>query len=563
MSQDPPIEDYPNYARNIVDTVREPLLILDTALRVRSVNRAFCQTFHVTSAETENRLIYELGGGRWDIPALRNLLEEVVPANSFGSDHEIDHVFPVIGRRVMLLNARRFPAGRHLELLVLAMEDVTERRRVEEEVAKAKKSAETAIRARSAFFRDITSRRQTEDELRTAKEVAEEANVAKSMFLANMSHELRTPLNAIIGYSEMLQEEAQAGGQTGNVTDLQRIHTAGKHLLTLINDILDLSKIEAGKAELCLEPFDLAAMMRDVTATLQHLVVLRKNTLEVRWEGSPGVMCSDLTRIRQVLINLTANATKFTENGTITIEISRRKEEGRDWIRFRVSDTGIGMTPDQLQTLFQPFTQGDATASRKYGGTGLGLAISRRLSRMLGGDIIAESEYGKGSTFTCRVPAEYSPALPGPAPARVPVSPDRPVPPISAAAGADRILLIDDDPIVLDLYSRFLTADQHTVVTATNGVEGLRLAKETRPRAIILDILMPAIDGWNVLRTLKADPDLADIPVVVVTSHADKDLGFALGASDYLTKPVDRGRLVSALGKYRDRTAAAPALIGI
>ena len=234
-----------------MDTVREPLLMLDTTLRVHSANRAFYQTFHVSIEETENRLIYELGNGQWDIPALRTLLEDVVPQSSVFNDFELEHIFPVIGRRVMLLNARQLKAGNHGELLVLAMEDVTERRRAEEEVAQA-------------------------------KETAEAANRTKSLFLANMSHELRTPLNAILGYSEMLQEEAADQGVQGFLPDLEKIHFAGKHLLSLINDILDLSKIEAGKMELYLETFSVPKLIEEVVETIQPLVNANANTLRVQ-----------------------------------------------------------------------------------------------------------------------------------------------------------------------------------------------------------------------------------------------------------------------------------------
>ena len=232
------------FSQNIVDTVREPLLMLDTTLRVHSANRAFYQTFHVSQEETENQLIYELGNGQWDIPALRTLLEDIIPKSSVFSDFELQHTFPVIGRRVMLLNARQLKAGNHGELLVLAMEDVTERRRAEEEVA-------------------------------TAKENAEAANRTKSLFLANMSHELRTPLNAILGYSEMLMEEVVDHGVEEILPPLQKIHLAGKNLLSLINDILDLSKIEAGKMELYLETFSVPKLIDEVVETTGSLMTSR------------------------------------------------------------------------------------------------------------------------------------------------------------------------------------------------------------------------------------------------------------------------------------------------
>src|SRR5579862_3113890 len=320
------VEDIQDYAQNIVDTVREPLLILDATLRVRSANRAFYQTFHVSPGETEGRLIYELGNGQWDIPDLRTLLEEIVPKSSVFDDFELEHTFPVIGRRVMLLNARQLKAGNHGELLVLAMEDVTERRRAEEEVA-------------------------------NAKETAEAANRTKSLFLANMSHELRTPLNAILGYSEMLQEEAADRGVEAFHPDLQNIQVAGKHLLSLINDILDLSKIEAGKMEIYLETFSVPELIEEVVETIRPLVMANKNTLRVQCPEDLGTMHADIAKTRQSLFNLLSNAAKFTKSGAISLEVSREIMEDREWIWFRVSDTGIGMTPDQLVKLFQTFSQ--------------------------------------------------------------------------------------------------------------------------------------------------------------------------------------------------------------
>ena len=242
------LEQIEAYAQDVVDTVREPLLILDSSLRVHSANGAFYQTFHVSAEETENQLIYELGNGQWDIPDLRTLLEDIVPTSSVFNDFELEHDFPVIGRRVMLLNARKLRQGSHAELLVLAMEDVTERRRAEGEVA-------------------------------TAKEAAETANRTKSLFLANMSHELRTPLNAILGFSEMLQEEAVERDLQDFSADLQKISTAGKHLLGLINDILDLSKIEAGKMELHLEAFAISTLIAEVATTIEMQVAKNGNTL--------------------------------------------------------------------------------------------------------------------------------------------------------------------------------------------------------------------------------------------------------------------------------------------
>src|ERR1700686_4576301 len=373
-------------AQNFGDTVREPPLILDTPRRVRSANRAFYQTFQVSLEETEDRLIYELGNGQWDIPDLRTLLEDIVPKSSVFNDFQLEHDFPAIGRRVMLLNARKLQAGHHGELLVLAMEDVTERRRAEEEVAKAKETAETA-------------------------------NKTKSLFLANMSHELRTPLNAILGYSEMLQEEAvelELVSEFG--ADLEKINGAGKHLLALINDILDLSKIEAGKMELFLESFDLTKMIDEVASTIRPMVEKTGNTLHIQRARDLGAMHADQIKVRQALFNLLSNAVKFTHEGNISLEAGRQNMDGSEWIMFRVTDTGMGLSPEQIVKLFQDFTQADASTTRKFGGTGLGLALTRRFCQMMGGDVTVHSVSGVGSVFTIKLPAlvgESKPEAPG------------------------------------------------------------------------------------------------------------------------------------------------------
>jgi CheY-like chemotaxis protein len=374
-----------------------------------------------------------------------------------------------------------------------------------------------------------------------------------------MSHELRTPLNAIIGYSEMLQEEAEERAQSAVfVPDLQKIHAAGKHLLALINDVLDLSKIEAGKMELYLESFDVRALVRDVQSTIGPLIEKNQNTLEVRCPEGIGGMYADVTRVRQVLFNLLSNAAKFTDRGRILLEVSADPRGDQDAVIFKVTDSGIGISPEQLQRLFQAFTQADASTSRKYGGTGLGLVISQRFCQMMGGDIDVDSELHRGSTFTVRLPRTVGDRKSGGA-TLVPIPSNRQA--TVAPEPHTRVLVIDDDLDARDLLVRGLAKDGFEVHVASTGEEGIRMAMELKPDVISLDVLMPGMDGWTVLRALKSTPETANIPVIMVSMLDNKDMGYALGASDYLLKPFDRERLVSVLRKYRCATPPCPVLV--
>jgi signal transduction histidine kinase/CheY-like chemotaxis protein len=405
---------------------------------------------------------------------------------------------------------------------------------------------------------EIVQRQRAQEETLAAKQAAEESNRAKSAFLANMSHELRTPLNAIIGYSEILREDAEDQHQERSIADLARITKAGKHLLTLINEVLDLSKVEAGKTDLVWEDASPSQILEEAAGAMLPLARTNGNKLAVHCAPDVTVMHVDVLKFRQSLYNLLSNACKFTKNGTIDVDVVQATMDGADWIEWRVRDTGIGIAADQMHKLFLPFSQVDASTTRNYGGTGLGLAISQRFCELMHGAITVVSEPGKGSTFTIRMPRNQD---------RHPVA-EQPVlaaeitdPPAVRERPSNTVLVIDDDPTVHDLMVRSLSREGFDVVVASSGADGLRKAREVRPAAITLDVFMPGIDGWTVLSELKADPALAPIPVVLLTISDDRNRACLLGAAEFLQKPVEPERLAAVLQRCQATRLAGPVLI--
>jgi PAS domain S-box-containing protein len=430
-------------------------------------------------------------------------------------------------RPVKVISKRRRKDGSQVEVEVLGVPVIVDGERV----------------GLMALYHDIS-------ELLAARRDAESANSAKSQFLASMSHELRTPLNAIIGYSEMVEEEMLDRGDDPLVPDVQKIEAAGRHLLSLINDVLDLSKIEAGKMELVAETFDIGTMVTDVATTVHPLIGKNGNTLHVEGIDGIGEMHTDLTRVRQVLLNLLSNASKFTDKGTITLAVRR---EAAGTIVFDVRDTGIGLTPEQLGKLFEAFTQAESSTSKRFGGTGLGLTISRHFCRMMGGEISVTSQAGVGSTFSARLPATLPPKTAAPA-----AEPTRAV---SADATGPLVLIVDDDPAARALLRRHLNKAGYRVEEAADGQAAIARARELIPDVITLDVMMPGTDGWAVLSALKSEQATAGIPVVMATILEDERMGFALGASEFLTKPVDRNRLLAAVRRCAGPSGKTEALV--
>jgi signal transduction histidine kinase/DNA-binding response OmpR family regulator len=428
-----------------------------------------------------------------------------------------------------------------------AMSTEKERARAQHALQKLNEELEERVATRTAELqRSLADLAQAMKSAEEARHEAEAASRTKSTFLASMSHELRTPMNAIIGYSEMLMEEAEDNGDQSALGDLKKIHSSGRHLLALINDILDLSKIEAGKMDIFVECFDIGRMISDVVATIEPLVQKNHNTLYIEAPDNLGSIQSDLTKVRQGLFNLLSNACKFTREGTITLRVSRQKSGDGEWALFQVSDTGIGITPEQVGRLFEAFSQADNSTTRLYGGTGLGLNITRKFCQLLGGDVSVESEPGKGSTFTIKLPL-----IPEGTPEKEDKTRDSEQGLSPSQQGQKVVLVIDDDRTSRDLIIRHLTREGFATVVAEGGKEGIRLARERTPDIITLDIMMPEMDGWAVLAALKAEPQLRDIPVIMHTILDQKEMAFALGVSDYLMKPVSRERLASILDRYR------------
>ncbi len=535
------VEQQTRDIRLITDALPVLIAFVDRDFTYRFANRAYEDWFYLKPEEVVGRQLPDITGAA-QFELRRQQLGKVLS----GEEAHFELPWPHRDGRDRIAEIRYLPRHRAdgaVDGFYIFVLDITERVEAEKRLRTVNGRLEEEARVQARLTEEL-GRRTIE---------AEAANRAKSTFIANMSHELRTPLSAIIGYAEMISEEIDDGIEAPVLArDVGKIEGNARHLLGLINDVLDLSKVESGKMEAFAETIDLHALVVDIGETAATLVAKKGNrlVLDLGPDGGArlGTIHSDVTRLRQILLNLLGNAAKFTENGTVTLLVSRRADER---VRFTVSDTGIGMTPDQLAKLFQRFQQADASTTRQFGGTGLGLALTRAFVALLGGEVEVSSIQGEGSTFTVTVPVRL-----GDPATTIPASDQET--PLEGGTAQDVVLVIDDDRTQLDLTSRFLEREGFATSTAADGPTGLSLARRLRPRAILLDVAMPGMDGWSVLTKLKADPDLAAIPVVMVTFHSERGLAASLGATDYVMKPVDWNRLRHVIAGFRQTEGDMP-----
>ncbi len=374
-------------------------------------------------------------------------------------------------------------------------------------------------------------------EMETARDEARDASDQKTKFFANMSHELRTPLNAILGYGEMLYEDCEDLGYDDLLPDLKKITSSGTHLLSLINNILDLSKIEAGKMELFVTSFEIENMVQTIKDVSEPLAAKNDNGFVINLDGAMGSMSQDETKLRQCITNFLSNGFKFTKNGTVTLDVKSRMIDDVEFIDFAVIDTGAGMSPEGVAKVFEEYTQAERSTSANYGGTGLGLPISKKFAEMMGGDVVVTSEEGVGSVFTMSVPRECPEYNEDDVDGSV----------INLDDQDNLVVLVDDDVAMHDLIKRTISKLNLTLLGATNSEKGMELIREVKPKLILLDVLMPGRDGWSLLKECKTDNELKSIPVIMISQLNQSNLAASLGANDYLTKPIDRTHFINTI----------------
>jgi PAS domain S-box-containing protein len=519
-------DEVSEFAENLINTVREPLLALNQELRVVKASRSFYDFFKVTSEETIGTLIYDLGNQQWNIPKLRELLETILPEKTTFDNYEVEHDFSTIGKRIMLLNARKIQRGLEKEqIILLAIEDITERKKNENELSKAKADAERA-------------------------------NLAKSEFLSRMSHELRTPMNSILGFAQLMDM-----GELNPVhkKGVNQILNSGKHLLELINEVLDIAKIEAGRLTVSVEPVEVFGIVLEMIDVVHHLAEENNITLESNVSANKKLFVrTDHQRLKQVLLNLINNAVKYNrQGGSVKIEctVLKSEEKANNMIRISVTDTGMGIAPEFISKLFNPFERIGAERTNTEG-TGLGLAISEKLTVAMGGKIGVESEVGKGSTFWIELPQTESQTN------HYEQTIELTKPEVESKQNGGTILYIEDNLSNIQLVEQILEIHRPLIKLITNiyGKNAVQFATDYKPDLILLDLDLPDIHGSEVIKLLHAEPRTAKIPVIILSADAmTKQIEQLLeaGAEDYLIKPIDVMLFLKALDiwmKKSDKT---------
>ena len=518
------IQDAREYAENIVETVRKPLVVLNSELKILTANHNFYETFKVTPEETIGNFIYDLGNRQWDLPKLRVLFEDILPHDTVFNDYEVEHEFLDIGRKVILLNARqifREKIGSHI--ILLAMEDITERKLLAEELQKAHDKLEIIVNERT---RELVRANLQQQELAESNRRLAEVSRTKSDFLANMSHELRTPLNSVIGFSEVLLDQMFGPINEKQQEYINNILTSGIHLLSLINDILDLSKVESGKFDLELSYFTLRETLDAALMMLSEKAL--KGRIKLELELSPSadlVIFADQRKLKQILFNLLSNAVKFTPAGG-TVDVSAMRDG--DFIEITVADTGMGIKREDIPKLFQAFTQLESAYTKEHEGTGLGLALTRQLVELHGGRIWVKSIVGMGSRFSFTFPltqATDKESL---------TNGTNPVPANDAS-----VLLIEDEPLALAALENVLQGKGYRVLRASDGEEGVEMARQDPPDLIVLDLMLPGMNGFDVTDRLQHENVAGNIPILALTAM---DLS-----------AVDRARLAGKVWRIKEK----------
>jgi PAS domain S-box-containing protein len=542
------VEELYTYYEAILSTVQEPMLILDKDIRIKSANKSFCKIFHVTEDESIGIPLYKLGNNQWNIPRLRELLEDIVPKNIRIQNFEVEHTFPVIGHKTMLLNAHRIIQQSHNEeLIVLTIIDVTEVRRLAIELqVKEKKALKKQLEVEKKALKKIE---ESNNELKEAKsnaelkrQIAENAVKAKQQFLSNMSHEIRTPMNSIIGFTNIVLKSKLDETQKGYIN---AIKVSGDALVVLINDILDLAKVDAGKMTFEQIPFNLSVSISTMLQLFETKIKEKNLELLEKFDHTiPQILVGDPMRLRQIILNLLSNAIKFTTEGKITMSVRMLKEYAeKATIEFALTDTGIGIPEDRLAQIFNDFEQAYRETSRSHGGTGLGLAIVKQMVELQGGSIIVKSKVGKGSTFGFVMSFKKPEAE-----TKTETEPEAETKTVIKNVK----VLVAEDIVLNQLLIKIILEDfGFEVDIVSNGKIAIEYLQKNKYDIILMDLQMPEMNGFEAITYIRAKMN-SKIPVIALTADVttvDVEKCKALGLNDYISKPIEEKLLYSKIIK--------------